>query len=273
MKRLLFILIALSTSVAFGQKLPKVSQLTTVNQTVGLNELSITYSRPNVNGRVIFGELVKYDEVWRLGANECTKFTCSEDITIGNDVLPAGTYGVFAKPTKNQWEIIFNSESEQWGSYDFDPAKNVLTYVAASVHAAHTESMSIGFENLLSSSATIVIRWADVMVSIPFTTDTPSAVKKEIQAAIEKGEDLAKVYYNAADYYLDIDDKETMNAHLDKSLELDRAYYNVFMKAQLTAEEDPKAARKLADEAIKLAEEAKKEGWANHIKRLSKEWK
>ena len=98
-------------------------------------------------------------------------------------------------------------------------------------------------------------------------------MKKEIQAAIEKGEDLAKVYYNAADYYLDIDDKETMNAHLDKSLELDRAYYNVFMKAQLTAEEDPKAARKLADEAIKLAEEAKKEGWANHIKRLSKEWK
>lgn len=273
MKQILFILFAVSTSFAFGQRLPKISQLATVNQTVGLNEIAVTYSRPSVNGRVVFGDLVPYDEVWRLGANECTKFTCTEEIKIGNDVLPAGTYGMFARPTKNQWEIIFNSVSEQWGAYDLDPTKNVLTYTAATVQSGHTEALSICIENPLSSSANIVIRWDDIMVSIPFTTDTRAAVEKEIKATIEKGEDLAKVYYNAADYYKDIDDMEAANAHLDKSLELERAYYNVFMKAQWIAEEDPKEAKKLADEAIKLAEKEEKKGWVNHMKRLSKEWK
>ncbi|MFK7785022.1 MAG: DUF2911 domain-containing protein [Crocinitomicaceae bacterium] len=273
MKQIIFVLFAFLSTAAFSQKLPKISQLGTVSQTVGLNEITITYSRPNVNGRVVFGDLVSYDKVWRLGANECTKFTCTEDITIGNDVLPAGTYGMFAKITKNQWEIIFNSNSEQWGSYDLDPSMNILTYTAASIESSHTETLSITFEQLMSSSANIVIRWDNVMVSIPFTTDTPAAVAKEVQATIEKGEDLAKVYYNAADYYNDIEDTETAHAHLDKSLELERAYYNVFMKAQWIAEEDPKEAKKLADEAIKLAEEADKKGWVNHMKRLSKEWK
>lgn len=273
MKQLLFTLFAILTSIAYGQKLPKISQLSTFNQTIGLNEISITYSRPNVNGRVIFGDLVSYDKVWRLGANECTKFTCTEDLKIGNDVLPAGTYSMFAKPTKNQWEIMFNSESEQWGSYDFDPSKNVLTYTAATIESSHTETLSISFETLMPSSANIVIRWDNVMVSVPFTTDTPATVKKEIQAAIDKGEDLAKVYYNSADYFADVDDMETANAYLDKSLELERAYYNVFMKAQWTSDEDPKEAKKLAEEAIKLAEKADKKGWVGHMKRLSKDWK
>lgn len=273
MKHLLFTLIAISTTFAFGQELPKVSQITTVNQTVGLNEISITYSRPNVNGRVIFGDLVPYNEVWRLGANECTKFTCSNDIMIGGITLPAGTYGIFAIPTKNQWEIVFNSDSEQWGSYDFDPAKNVLTYIAATTQATHAESMSIGFENLQESSGTIVIRWDDTSVSIPLTTNTTEAVKKEIQTVVDKGEDLAKIYYNAADYFVDVDELDAANSHLDKSLEIERAYYNVFMKATLIAEDDPKAAKKLANEAIKLAEKAEKEGWANHIKKRSADWK
>lgn len=273
MKQILFTLLAISTSFAFGQTLPKQSQVSTVSQTVGLNEISITYSRPNANGRVIFGDLLPYNEVWRLGANECTTLTCSKEITIGGNILPAGTYGVFAIPTKNQWTIIFNSNSEQWGSYDFDPKENVLTYDVSSIQAPHTESMSIGFENLMEASGNIVINWSNIMISVPFTTNTTEAVKVEIQSAIDKGEDLVKVYYNAADYFLDQDNTDATNVHLDKSLAIERTHYNVFMKAQMTAEEDPKAARKLADEAIKLAEKADKEGWVNHIKRRSADWK
>ena len=273
MKQLLFTLIAISASFAFGQTMPKQSPSATVTQTVGLNELAISYSRPSANGRVIFGELVSYGDVWRLGANECTKFTCSKAIMIGEDILPAGTYGMFAIPTKNQWTIIFNSDSEQWGSYDFDPAKNVLSYSASSITSGHTESLSICFENLEASSGNMVIRWDKVMVSVPFTTDTPEAVKIEIQAALDTGEDLAKVHYNAADYYMDIDNMDAVNDHLAKSLAIERTYYNVFMKAKMVSEEDPKAARKLADEAIKLAEKEKKEGWANHIKAKSADWK
>jgi hypothetical protein len=273
MKQVLFILIAFSTCFAFGQSMPKQSPEATVNQEIGLNELAISYARPSAKGRVIFGDLEPYNDVWRLGANECTKFKCSKAIMIGDDELPAGTYGMFAIPMKNQWKIIFNSDSEQWGSYDFDPAKNVLTYTTAVITSAHTETLSICFENLMTTSANIVIRWDNVMVSIPFTTDTPTAVKMEIEAALDKGKDLAKVHYNAADYYMDIDDMDVVNSHLDKSLAIERTYYNVFMKAKIVSEEDSKSARKLAHEAIKLAEKENKEGWANHIKGKSADWK
>lgn len=272
MKQLLSLLITATSFFGFSQQLPKVSQKSTVNQTIGLNEISINYSRPNVNGRTIFGDLVPYGEVWRLGANECTQFTCSEDLSIGDATLPAGTYGVFATPQKNQWKIHFNSESEQWGSYNYDPAKTVLSYTAARITASHTETMSISFENLMESSATLVIRWSDVMICVPFTTDTKKAVEKEIKAAIAKGENLAKVHYNAASYYEDINDVDAMNMHLNKSLELERGYYNVFMKAQLMAKEDRRAARQLADEAIALAEKANKQDWVGHMTRLSKDW-
>ena len=124
MKRILsfaLILLALS-SLAFAQELnlPRISQKAAVMQTIGLTDVTITYSRPGVKGRVIWGELVPYDKVWRTGANKATTISLSDDVTINGQSIAAGTYSLHTIPGKDQWTVIFNKVANQWGSYSYD---------------------------------------------------------------------------------------------------------------------------------------------------------
>ena len=272
MKNILTLCALLLTAITFGQDLPRASSSVKITQEVGLNSITLDYSRPNVNGRTIFGDLLNYGEVWRLGANECTKITLEYPITIGGQKLKKGTYSMYALLEKNQWTVVFNTDSEQWGSNDYDASKNVLEYSVSVGSSDHTESFYIGLEQIMESSANIVIRWDNAVVSIPMTTDTKAAVMDNIQAAVNKGEDLARVYSNAADYSYDSGDTEKADEYLAQSLKIERTYYNVFMKAQMVAKEDPSAAKKLAKEALGYAEKAEKAGWARYISRKMGEW-
>ena len=111
MKKLFFILTAgLMGGTAVAQDLPQPSPAAKVEQVVGLTAISFDYSRPSVKGRTIFGDLVPYDEVWRLGANACTKITLSTEAFVQGQSIEAGTYAVFAIPHANgTWKILFNS--------------------------------------------------------------------------------------------------------------------------------------------------------------------
>jgi hypothetical protein len=91
----------------------------------GVN-LTINYGSPATKGRGIWGSLVPYDQVWRTGANEATTITFDQAVTIGGKTLPAGKYGLFSLPTANEWQLIFNSVSDQWGAYNYEEAKDVL---------------------------------------------------------------------------------------------------------------------------------------------------
>src|SRR5262245_4197596 len=96
-------------------KLPRPSQKSQLMQTVGLTDVTITYSRPGVKGRVIWGGLVPYDAVWRTGANEATTITFSTDVKVNAQPLKAGTYSLHSIPSKNEWTVIFNTQADQWG--------------------------------------------------------------------------------------------------------------------------------------------------------------
>ena len=112
-----------------AQEMPRQSQMARVEQRVGLTDLKVEYSRPNVNKREVFGGVVPYGEVWRLGANESTKFTTSSDIVFGKGVLKAGTYAMFGTANSDGTFVLdFNSDSDQWGSNKYDKKKNVLTH-------------------------------------------------------------------------------------------------------------------------------------------------
>ena len=108
----LIVLLQLSISnVAIGQvQTPQLSPVCEVNQTVGLTEINISYSRPSKRNRVVFGEVVPYNEMWRLGANKNSMITISEEIYFKQDTLPKGTYALFAKPSEDKWELVFYSE-------------------------------------------------------------------------------------------------------------------------------------------------------------------
>jgi len=105
---------------------PRVSPNALVGQTIGVTEVRIAYGRPSVRGRKIFGGLVPFDEVWRTGANEATTISFSTPVRIEGTSLDAGTYSLFTIPGPETWTLIFNSEPEQWGAYNYDSSKDIL---------------------------------------------------------------------------------------------------------------------------------------------------
>ena len=95
---------------------PKASPLAKTEQKVGLTDITIQYSRPGKKDRVVFGDVVPFGEIWRLGANENTKITASDELIFGKDTLKAGTYAIYAKPSTDKWEIFFYTETTNWGT-------------------------------------------------------------------------------------------------------------------------------------------------------------
>ena len=106
--------------------LPMESQQATVSQRIGITDISITYHRPLVNGRKIWGDLVPYNAVWRAGANENTTITFTHDVTVEGKSLAAGTYGLHMIPTENEWTIIFSKNYTSWGSFFYKEAEDAL---------------------------------------------------------------------------------------------------------------------------------------------------
>src|SRR5712672_1541733 len=158
MKKVLLLaaVLAIVTPSAFAElKLPRISQNATVTQTVGYTDVAITYSRPGVKGRVIWGGLVPYDKVWRTGANEATSFTVSQDVTINGKPLPAGTYSLHTIPGKTSWTVIFNKKADQWGSYNYDAAEDALRVDGQPADGPNQEWLTFSFPDVQNDTATV----------------------------------------------------------------------------------------------------------------------
>jgi hypothetical protein len=188
-KLAIFTIAALLALPVFAQapalQLPAVSQHASVTQTVGLTDITITYSRPGVKGRTIFGGLVPYGQVWRTGANTATQFVVSTDVTIEGQKLAAGTYSLHTIPTADSWTLVFNNVANQWGSFNYDPAKDALRVtVKPEKSPVFTEWLTFDFPRLSTDAATVVLRWADVMVPFHIGTNTTANVLAKARAAV-----------------------------------------------------------------------------------------
>ena len=143
----------------------------TVSQTIGTTVVTVTYGRPGVKGRDVFGGLEQYGAVWRAGANEATVFHTSDDVTINGQALPAGAYAFFVIPQENgPWTIIFNQVAEQWGAFDHDDSQDVLRLEVTPEEGPMQEWLEYSFEDLGDTSATAVLHWDTVR--LPFTIAT-----------------------------------------------------------------------------------------------------
>lgn len=141
-----------------------------VSQTIGATLVTITYGRPGVKGRQVFGDLEAYGEVWRAGANEATVFAVSDDVTIDGQPLAAGTYGFFAIPNEGQWALIFNTQADQWGAYDYDASHDALRITVQPEAGPHQEWLQYSFDDLTETSAKALLQWHTV--TVPFTIAT-----------------------------------------------------------------------------------------------------
>ena len=133
-------------------------------------KMRVAYSRPQMKGRKIFGELVKYDKLWRLGANQTTTVTFYENVTIGGKDFRRGTYGIFAKPTAKQWEFIIHSNTNSWGSYGHDDEDNIISVIATTEKTPSTlEALSVTFEDKEGGNVDIIFGWENTMARLPVT--------------------------------------------------------------------------------------------------------
>lgn len=128
----------------------------------------LIYSRPQKKDRVIFGELLKYGEMWRIGANQSTEITLYSNVTINGKDLRRGTYNMYAMVNEDKWDIIFNTDRPAWGHANRDEEKDVLTItVPVQANSEDLEVLNIKFEEKSADSADLIIAWEKTMVSIP----------------------------------------------------------------------------------------------------------
>lgn len=276
MKKIIFTACALTVAAvaAFAQppavKQLRLSQYASVTQTIGTTEITITYHRPGVKGREIWGKLVPYNQVWRSGANNATLFSFSDDVEIHGTVLKAGKYAFFTIPTENEWTIIFNSDAEQWGAYRYDSTKNVLTFKVKSEQAPHEEWLSYSFPTIGISSATVALRWEKLSIPFTITTNTAENAKK---LADNFANMAAQQYATFARYAFDnkLDWSGAMEA-AEKAASLAPNFWNLSLKANLLAQKEMWAdAVKAGDEAVK-AGKASNTNMGDFEKNLA-EWK
>lgn len=135
-----------------------------VSQTIGLTEVSLTYGRPGVKERDIFGGLVPFNEVWRTGANESTAITFSDDVLVEGERVEAGTYSLYTIPGEDTWTIIINDKLS-WGT-EYDSDEDLLRVDADAEEAHSVEQMMIYFENISEESGDLVIHWAETKVNV-----------------------------------------------------------------------------------------------------------
>ena len=191
---------------------PVASPHSVVTQRVGITAVGLDYSRPGKKGREVFGQLVPLGEVWRTGANACTKLTFSGSATFGGKPVPAGRYGLFSIPGADHWTIILSKNADQWGNSAYQPADDLLRLtvkaetLAASVETETNPSDRLGSTISLSDvqedSAQLCIEWDRTQVSVPITVDTIGEMKAEIARIDTANEATPKFYMQAAGYYL-----------------------------------------------------------------------
>jgi hypothetical protein len=250
--------------------LPRPSPKATVSQTVGLTDVTVTYCRPTVKGRVIWGGLVPYDQVWRTGANEATTITFSDEVTIQGTKLPAGTYGLFTIPGKDDWTVIFNKGAKQWGAYEYKEADDVLRIKVTPHGDEFRELLTIWFPTVATESATVAICWEKL--TVPFTINVATVDK--VLSAARKAIDDWRLSYRAAVFCLDNNvNLEEARGWMDKSVAVKETMYNLAGQARFLALDGKKdEAIALAKKAITVGKAADPKADTAMVDNLIKEW-
>ena len=168
-------------SQATELNIPRVSQRGTVSQRIGLTDITITYHRPELGGREIWGKTVPFGKVWRAGANENTTITFSDDVSVEGKPLAAGTYGLHTIPDKDQWTIIFSKNSTSWGSFSYDEKEDALRVNTKPQAADFREALTYTFEEVKPDSAAATLRWEKLAVPVHISVDVKAVVLRSIK--------------------------------------------------------------------------------------------
>ena len=259
----LFLVVLVTANAASGQafaplKTPQPSPEASVEQVVGITDIKISYHRPAVNKREVWGKLVPYKEVWRAGANENTTISFSSDVSVGGQKLPAGTYGLHMLPTESDWTIIFSKQNAAWGSFSYDEKEDAARITAKPQAAEFQERLGYTFEEPTDTSVQVAMRWEKVKVAFPVTVDTPQVVVESLRKDLRGlGRFFWQGWNQAAAYCLrnNVNTDEALT-WADESIKVNENFTNLRTKAGLLEKKgDTKTAEALRAKSLALATE------------------
>lgn len=257
---------------------PRPSQKASVMQTIGVTDLTITYSRPGVKGRQIWGDplpsqaaevkgeatlddqnvrpknavIVPWGHAWRAGANEATQFVVSDDVLVNGQKLPAGSYSLHMVPTKDEWTIIFNSVANQWGSFSYDAAKDTLRVKVKPLWVGENQEwLSYSIPEVTPNAAKVVLRWEKV--AVPFTVEVPNVEtvwRTKAEALIAANPTEWRLPMQVANVYNAENKYDEALKWVEQSIKIKETYQNLAAKSNILVNAGRKA------EGIAVAEKA-----------------
>jgi hypothetical protein len=255
---------------------PRVSPGAAVTQKVGTTEVTIRYHRPAVKGRTVWGELVPYDQVWRLGANEATTISFEHDVTVAGQSVPAGTYAFFAIPRRDGWTWILNRRAQQWGAFSYEQGQDQLRVEAKPTAAPATEWMTFTITPVDAGSAEVALQWEKLRVTLPVAVDVAAVVWRDLDAALATaGPGDGDLYLQAARYARDSGQRlDQALGWIDRSIAAGETWWNLETKAQLLhARGQTAEALRLAGRALELARGKTPEGYQQGLERQIAEYR
>jgi len=279
MKKGILLIVSLVTIYTYNLsaqelELPQPSPWAQVSQKFGLAQATITYSRPSMKGRKIFGGLVPYGEMWRTGANKAVELKIEGAMMINNQKLEPGAYSVFTIPGETEWTIIINKNTELWGAGSYKQEEDAMRFTVKPTTVAATESFTIDFANVKDKSATVQLYWETTKVSFDLVNDFMEEGKKNIEEAIAAAENTMGLYNDAAEFYLDYNiDAKLALEWAKKSAAQKERYWNLYTLARAYAANGmTKEAIETGNKSLTLANEAKNTGMAQTITKSLETW-
>jgi hypothetical protein len=271
MKKILFTAMAAFSLVISEAQLrtPAPSPSQTVKQDFGLSSVELSYSRPAMKGRKIFGDLVPFGKVWRTGANNATTLTLGEEVTIGGTKVPAGKYGLLTIPDKKNWTIIISKQTDVTSPAAYKQDQDVVRVEAKTIDLNNAvESFTIQFADVKPTSCELHIMWDKTAVALPISVDVEKKVMAQIDQLMNKDN---RPYFNAAMYYME--NGKDLNQALswfDKAVEINpSAFWIHHQRANCLAKLGKKAEAKTAAEKSKeLAAAAKNDDYVKLNEKL-----
>jgi hypothetical protein len=198
---------------------------------IGITEVKVTYHRPGVKGRLVWGELVPIDEIWRAGANQATTIEFSHDVTIDKTLVPAGKYSLFILPTQKDATFIINKNADLWGTSGYKQEEDVVRTTIKAEYLNHMEWLQFSFSKLRKNSALLSMHWEDFSVGFTIEVDTDKYVLEGAQKA--KGwQELNEAAIYCLENEVALDEGR---AWIDKSIAEEKMYWNLSTKAEYQA--------------------------------------
>lgn len=276
MKKLSFTMLFAMISIMLTAqvKMPQPSPTQTIKQDFGMGFIELTYSRPGMKGRKIFGDLVPFNKLWRTGANSATVIKFSEPVEIKGKKVDTGSYALYSIPGEESWEIILNRGVKNWGIDGYNDSADVIRVKVEPMKMnAKMETFTMQFAELKPESCELHILWDKTAVAIPITTNIKEKIKSQIESAMLTSK---KPYWQAAQFYNEYE-KNSAKAleNATRALEITPdAFWIWLYKAKIQKEMgDREGALSSSKKSLELAKKAKNDDYVKMNEDLIKKLK